>query len=124
MPEEDDLTTGEETEEEIEDLGTDEEDDSESDSDSEESSEESEGGEESDDSSGGKPTAKRGRPTKEPPPPKIWRLEGASPEGMRVTLGRFTTKEEAEPELERLLEDGFYEKLKIVKSEEDAPASQ
>lgn len=66
-----------------------------------------------------KPTAKRGRPAKEPPPPKLWRLEGTSPEGMRVTLGRYVNKEEADPDLERLEEDGFYEKLKITKSKEE-----
>ena len=66
----------------------------------------------------GKPASKRGRPAKEPPPPKLWRLEGRSPEGMCVTLGRYVTKEEAEPDLERLADDGFYEKLKITKSKE------
>ncbi len=71
-----------------------------------------------DESGGAKPTAKRGRPAKEPPPPKLWRLEGLSPEGVRVTLGRYVTKEEADPDLERLEEDGFYAKLKITKSKE------
>lgn len=72
----------------------------------------------SEESGPGKSSSKRGRPAKEPPPPKLWRLEGESPEGMRVTLGRYVTKEEAEPDLERLSEDGFYEKLKILKSKE------
>jgi len=75
------------------------------------------GGEEQD-TSPAKPSSKRGRPAKDPPPPKLWRLEGESPEGMRVTLGRYVTKEEAEPDLERLQEDGFYGKLNISKSKE------
>ncbi len=64
----------------------------------------------------GQATAKRGRSAKEPPPPKIWRIEGVSPEGLKVTLGRYATKEEAEPELDRLSQDDFYNKLKIIKS--------
>jgi hypothetical protein len=59
---------------------------------------------------------KRGRAVKEPPPPKNWRVEGLSPEGMRVILGRFVTREEAEPEMERLKEDGFYEKIRLVEA--------
>jgi len=59
---------------------------------------------------------KRGRPVKEPPPPKLWRIEALSPEGLKVTLGRYVTKEEAEPEFNRLQEDGFYQKLKMVES--------
>ncbi len=61
-------------------------------------------------------TAKRGRSAKEPPPPKVWRIEGLSPEGLKVTLGRYVTREEAEPELDRLSQDDFYNKLKIVNS--------
>lgn len=61
---------------------------------------------------------KRGRPVKEPPPPKRWKVEGTSPEGVRVILGRFTTREEAEPEFERMKQDGFYEKLRIVESKD------
>jgi len=60
--------------------------------------------------------SKRGRPAKEPPPEKLWRVEAVSPEGLRVTLGRFVTREEAEPELNRLQSDGFYEKLEIIES--------
>ncbi|MBK8268211.1 MAG: hypothetical protein IPK83_07845 [Planctomycetes bacterium] len=59
---------------------------------------------------------KRGRAVKEPPPPKNWRVEGLSPEGIRVILGRFVTREEAEPEMERLKEDGFYEKIRLVEA--------
>ncbi len=62
--------------------------------------------------------AKRGRPVKEPPPPKRWKVEGVSPEGLRVILGRFSTREEAEPELERMKQDGFYAKLRIVESKD------
>lgn len=58
--------------------------------------------------------SKRGRAVKEPPPPKYWRVEGMSPEGVRVILGRFVTREEAEPELVRIKEDGFYDKVRIV----------
>ena len=65
-----------------------------------------------------KSTVKRGRPTKPPPPPKIWRIEGVSPEGLKVTLGRYVEREEAEPEFERLSEDGFYLKLQILESPE------
>ena len=61
---------------------------------------------------------KRGRPVKEPPPPKRWKVEGVSPEGIRVILGRFSTKEEAEPELERIKQDRFYDKLRIVESKD------
>ena len=67
----------------------------------------------------GKPNpaaSKRGRPVKEPPPEKLWRVEALSPEGLKVTLGRYVTKEEAEPELSRLEADGFYEKIKIIES--------
>ena len=53
-------------------------------------------------------------------PPKVWRIEGFSPEKVRVTLGRYVTKEEAEPEFERLREDGFYEKLAIIESPAEA----
>lgn len=60
--------------------------------------------------------SKRGRPAKEPPPEKLWRVEAVSPEGVKVTLGRYVTKEEAEPELGRLQSDGFYEKIKIIES--------
>ncbi len=59
---------------------------------------------------------RRGRPVKEPPPEKLWRVEALSPEGLKVTLGRYVTKEEAEPELGRLEADGFYEKIKIIES--------
>jgi hypothetical protein len=41
-----------------------------------------------------------------------------SPEGLRVILGRFSTREEAEPELERMKQDGFYAKLRIVESKD------
>ncbi|MFQ5410930.1 MAG: hypothetical protein ACE5EC_01480 [Phycisphaerae bacterium] len=58
--------------------------------------------------------AKRGRPAKEPPPPKLWRVVGESPEGVKVTLGRYVSREEAEPELVRMREDGFYEKLRMI----------
>lgn len=58
--------------------------------------------------------ARRGRPAKEPPPPKLWRVVGLSPEGLEVTLGRYVSREEAEPELERMREDGFYEKLHVT----------
>lgn len=64
----------------------------------------------------GEGAAKRGRAVKEPPPPKNWRVEGLSPEGIRVILGRFVTREEAEPELERLKEDGFYQKVRLVEA--------
>lgn len=60
--------------------------------------------------------AKRGRPAKEPPPPKLWRIEGRSPEGLKVTLGRYVSKEEAEVEMNRLADDGFYEKLRVIES--------
>ncbi|MBX3396443.1 MAG: hypothetical protein KF841_13855 [Phycisphaerae bacterium] len=60
--------------------------------------------------------SKRGRAVKEPPPPKYWRVEGMSPEGVRVILGRFVTREEAEPELVRIKEDGFYDKVRLVDS--------
>ncbi len=60
---------------------------------------------------------RRGRAMKEPPPPKNWRVEGQSPEGVRVTLGRFVTREEAEPEAERIKQDGFYTKVRLVESE-------
>lgn len=59
---------------------------------------------------------RRGRAMKEPPPPKNWRVEAQSPEGIRVTLGRFVTKEEAEPEVERIKQDGFYTKVRLVES--------
>ena len=67
----------------------------------------------------GKPNpaaSKRGRPVKEPPPEKLWRVEAVSPEGLKVTLGRYVTKEEAEPEFGRLQADGFYQKIKIIES--------
>jgi len=67
----------------------------------------------------GKPNpvaSKRGRPVKEPPPEKLWRVEAVSPEGVKVTLGRYVTREEAEPEFGRLQADGFYEKIKIIQS--------
>ncbi len=64
----------------------------------------------------GKPAVKRGRPAKPPPPPKLWRIEGVSPDGLKVTLGRYVEREEAEPEFARLSEDGFYLKLKILES--------
>ena len=60
------------------------------------------------------PPARRGRPVKEPPAPKLWRIEGLSPEKMKVTLGRYHTQEEAEPEFLRLQEDGFYHKITLV----------
>jgi len=69
-------------------------------------------------------TVKRGRPTKPPPPPKLWRIEGSSPEGLKVTLGRYVTREEAEPEFERLSEDGFYLKLKILESPNPNPETE
>ncbi len=68
-----------------------------------------------------KPAVKRGRPTKPPPPPKLWRIEGLSPDGMKVTLGRYVEREEAEPEFARLSEDGFYLKLKIIESPNPNP---
>lgn len=67
----------------------------------------------------GKPnpaTSRRGRPVKEPPPEKLWRVEAVSPEGLKVTLGRYVTREEAEPEFGRLQADGFYQKIKIIES--------
>ena len=60
--------------------------------------------------------SKRGRPVKEPPPEKLWRVEAVSPEVLKVTLGLYVTKEEAEPEFGRLQADGFYEKIKIIES--------
>lgn len=118
MADEDELITEEDDSDDSEDVegvsDTDDDDDSDDDDSSSESESDSE-------SSGGeaKPAAKRGRPAKEPPPPKLWRLEGTSPEGLRVTLGRYVNKEEADPDLERLEEDGFYQKLKITKAKEE-----
>ncbi|HPF37501.1 MAG TPA: hypothetical protein P5081_12400 [Phycisphaerae bacterium] len=110
MADEEDLVTDDEETEDSE-LEASSDDEEEESSDEEESSES--------ESSDGKPAAKRGRPAKEPPPPKLWRLEGTSPEGLRVTLGRYVNKEEADPDLERLEEDGFYQKLKIIKAKEE-----
>lgn len=112
MADEDDLVTDEEETDDtaVAEESTDEEESDESTDDAEPAAAET--GE-------SKPTAKRGRPAKEPPPPKLWRLEGTSPEGMRVTLGRYVNKEEADPDLERLEEDGFYQKLKIIKAKEE-----
>jgi hypothetical protein len=116
MADEDDLVTDDE--ESADDTETDTESD-EGDGDEESDDSSKEVSSDTDESSDAKPTAKRGRPAKEPPPPKLWRLEGTSPEGMRVTLGRYVNKEEADPDLERLEEDGFYEKLKITKAKEE-----
>ncbi len=71
-----------------------------------------------------KPAVKRGRPAKPPPPPKLWRIEGVSPDGLKVTLGRYVEREEAEPEFERLSEDGFYLKLKILESPNPNPEAE
>lgn len=71
-----------------------------------------------------KTAAKRGRPAKPPPPPKLWRIEGSSPEGLKVTLGRYVTREEAEPEFERLSEDGFYLKLELIESSGPEPEAE
>ena len=51
---------------------------------------------------------------KVPPPPKDWRIQGNSPEGLTVTLGRYNSKAEADPDLSRLTADGFYTNLRIV----------
>ncbi len=51
---------------------------------------------------------------KAPPPPKDWRIQGTSPEGLTVTLGRYNSKAEADPDFSRLSADGFYTQIRIV----------
>ncbi len=48
-------------------------------------------------------------------PPKVWRfrIRGISGDGTTVTLGRFETEDEARAEYDRLVEEGYYRKLKV-----------
>lgn len=45
---------------------------------------------------------------------KAWKIQGESSDGKVVTLGRYDTEESAKSDQTRILEDGFYRKLKIV----------
>ena len=48
-------------------------------------------------------------------PPKIWRfrIRGVSGDGTTVTLGRFDSEEEAQAQYDRLVDEGYYRKLKV-----------
>lgn len=65
---------------------------------------------------------------KAPPPPKDWRITGVTPEGLTVTLGRYVSKSEADPDYSRLMTDGFYRQLKIMtpggKVEQEQPKQE
>ena len=56
--------------------------------------------------------------------PKVWRfrIRGVSGDGTTVTLGRFETEEEARAEYDRLVEEGYYRKLKVSPVEPPPPA--
>ncbi len=45
---------------------------------------------------------------------KAWKIQGESSDGKIVTLGRYDTEESAKVDQARILEDGYYRKLKIV----------
>jgi len=45
---------------------------------------------------------------------KAWKIQGESSDGKIVTLGRYDTEESAKSDQARILEDGYYRKLKIV----------
>ena len=45
--------------------------------------------------------------------PKRWRVAGVSDDGVKVTLGRYETEEEAERDLARIVNDGFYRDVSI-----------
>jgi hypothetical protein len=46
--------------------------------------------------------------------PKRWRVIGVSDDGTKVTLGRYETKEEAERDHSRIVNDGFYKSVDIT----------
>ena len=52
------------------------------------------------------------------PPTKQWRVQGVSTDGVTVTLGRYDTEASAELDRTRILDGGFYKKVKIVEPPE------
>ncbi len=58
---------------------------------------------------------------KTPPPPMLFRIVGKSRDGLVVTLGKYTTRDEAEQDLARLSKDAFYRDMKISAIAPPAP---
>lgn len=52
------------------------------------------------------------------PPTKTWRVQAVSTDGVTVTLGRYDTEASAELDRTRILDGGFYKKVKIVEPPE------
>lgn len=46
--------------------------------------------------------------------PLLWRIEGKSGDGKRVTLGKYSTKEQAAAEMAQLQRAGYYRDLAVV----------
>lgn len=55
---------------------------------------------------------------KKPVEPKRWSIEAVSSGGQKVVLGRFLTEAEAKVDLERIQEEKFYTKARIIESKE------
>jgi hypothetical protein len=45
--------------------------------------------------------------------PKLWRIRGKSRDGLVVTLGRYETEPQAQVELQRYTQEGYYRKLEL-----------
>jgi len=61
------------------------------------------------------------RNTKDPdePPGKQWRVQAESNDGLVVTLGKYDTQATAETDFNRIVEEGFYQKPRIVSPPEE-----
>lgn len=56
--------------------------------------------------------------------PKRWRIVGTSDDGLKVTLGRYETKEEADRDLTRYETDGFYKKITLIPIKVEEPPEE
>lgn len=56
--------------------------------------------------------------------PKRWRIAGTSDDGLKVTLGRYETKEEADRDLTRYETAGFYKKITLIPIKVEEPPEE
>lgn len=59
---------------------------------------------------------KRGAKSQDKTVGKAWRILGESIDGKQVILGKYETEESAKADMARILEEGFYRKIKIAYS--------
>ena len=45
--------------------------------------------------------------------PKRWRVRGKASDGLLVTLGRYTTEEEARADCEKIVSEGVYRDVRV-----------